>query len=458
MTTPRRSRLAANNPVSNVYVVRQSRINRSIGYNPIKRNPRSRDTLSHLRVKPFREYQPEFDPEGQLSPPVTWNPQRAKSAAAARPGYPVFEGGKVESYQPNVAGIVWELDSAVHEIVAEASEIYRQGDAAHGIPPGTAQQIADELERFKKLARKAYASTVAAEALTESAYIAAERTDIYHHDADDHQEPKQPEHDAPGPEAEPPPKPERPRANEKQQISAERAVTRANIALALAKDAAKASKKAAKDAVAMRESLERLNALVKDAGLTAAGLPEHLDDAADRRVSRAQQAYSQAYEAAAAIYKDPNRRLNWAFGIKIDAEKSLKAAKDFKASILKRTPVRDRLAKDSPELRAARAAERNRTQAELEQRGQGGIGRFTRAWQQLSKQGRRHQPRTDGGVDIVTNIDTVRIPRRPDARNLPQHKGARPSAPPRGRGRPAPPCVRAFAAGRRPRCSPSRSC
>lgn len=412
--------------VKNVYVDRQNRINHFIGYDPVKRNPRVRDTLSHLRVKPFREYQPEFDPEGRLSPPVRWNPERAKLLAESQPGYPVFDGGEVERYAPNVGAIIAELDSAVHKIVEESSDIYDQGDAKQGIPPGTAQQIADELERFKKLARKAYASTVAAEALTEEAYIVAERTAIYDHDADDNQEQKHPEHDALEPEAEPLSKPERPRVNEKQQIKAERAVTRANIALARAKDAAKASKKAAKDAVAMRESLERLNALVRDAGLTAAGLPDHLDDAADRRVSRAQQEYSRAYEAAAAIYKDPNRRLNWAFGIKIDAEKSVKAAKEFKASILKRTPAKDRLDKDSPELRAARAAERKRTLAELEQRGLGGIGRFTSAWRRLSKQGQRHSPRTDGGVDIVTNIDTVRIPRKPYARDQPQFQGARP--------------------------------
>ena len=46
------------------------------------------------------------------------------------------------------------------------------------------------------------------------------------------------------------------------------------------------------------------------------------------------------------------------------------------------------------------------------------------------------------------------INRRP----APDRPEPRPAAPPRGRGRPVPPCARASAAERRRRCSPSRSC
>ena len=62
----------------------------------------------------------------------------------------------------------------------------------------------------------------------------------------------------------------------------------------------------------MRASLEKLQRMVGDAELTAAGLPEHRDDAANRRVAKAREEYLEAAEETSAVYAAVNQRLNTA--------------------------------------------------------------------------------------------------------------------------------------------------
>ena len=160
--------------------------------------------------------------------------------------------------------------------------------------------------------------------------------------------------------------------------------------------------------------------------MTAAGLPENQDDAANRRVAIAQQEYEKAYVAAGSIYKDPNRRLNWAFGLRYDAEKKLQAAELFKDSVRDDTEADDLLPPNSPLLRRIRKDERERSETEIRRARDGErIGSFTKAWTRFERSQRR-PPRFTEGIDVQTDIATVRIPQKPYAPDLPAGQGARP--------------------------------
>ena len=120
------------------------------------------------------------------------------------------------------------------------------------------------------------------------------------------------------------------------ELKAHAAITRAELAKSKAAEAEAAAVMAARDAREMQESLRRLNSMVKDAALTAHGLPEDKDDAADARVDDAQDSYRDAYASVKRVYGSVNVRLDRAYWVSLEADQVLRDARDEMAAVRKR--------------------------------------------------------------------------------------------------------------------------
>ena len=275
-------------------IIRQRKILAATGYRTPDGSPD--------RLRRFAFYQPPLGKD--LTPPVTADEAQAKDVSG--PGrYPVFKDGRVERSEDSVREVVDELDVSVQRVMGQADITEAQADA-----------IREELARFRDLAKAAYESAYRSQQLSDSAADLldqsresspvltatgaptgesrgkAERRPIppptgegegkgvkksrgrTKRKAKSREKAKR-ESERREPRVVPPPTPRDavPRTSAPRigatdasaEVRARQSVARAELAQAKAEEAQKAAVMAAKDAQEMRESLRRLNTMVKDA-------------------------------------------------------------------------------------------------------------------------------------------------------------------------------------------------
>ena len=119
------------------------------------------------------------------------------------------------------------------------------------------------------------------------------------------------------------------------EVAASKAVQRAKIGKIHSDCAVAAAKKAAMQSQEMRHRLEKLHSLVSDASMTADGLPENKDDAANARVANMTSEYEKAFAATEDVYTSVNARLNRAFWVSAKTKQVLRNAEAEKSAIEK---------------------------------------------------------------------------------------------------------------------------
>ena len=315
-------------------VTRQGRILRRIGYKS-QQIPRGKNrTVADIRLKSFKNFQPEFP--RTLKAPIKVNEDIAKNLA--RPGsYPIFEDGKPVEYEDSVGDVVDHIGDEVREVIKK-----------NDVSQAKANAIEQEFANFQKLAAQSFNSSIRAELLLQEAEMLCREAGVAPPFSDTttttpRPSPPRTSPRPPSPPKEPdkPPPPLTPLGQASVQISASEA--KAKLAKAKAVEARKAAEQAAKDALAMRQSLERLQRKVGDAELTAHGLPENRDDAANRHVFRAKSEYRESAQVTAKIYRGVNQRLDRALYLNKQADRILgdvDAVKSCLADVHKETKER----------------------------------------------------------------------------------------------------------------------
>ena len=142
------------------------------------------------------------------------------------------------------------------------------------------------------------------------------------------------------------------------ELRAERAAIRARRSKEKADEAVDYAKSAALTAQEMRKSLRRLHSMVKDAALTAGGLPENRDDEANAQVAVAQREYREAYAAVKQCYTFVNARVNRAFWVSQYTTQAVAEAKSQKAKVLEQLRVSGERGASPEEMAALRKEEK----------------------------------------------------------------------------------------------------
>ena len=380
-------------------VNRQRQWVRAVDYRVPERQKAADRTLDDLRLRRFKQFQP---PLGRnLRSPVEVDEARAK-ALAGKHRFPIFEDGELSHHEDTVREVLDELDNTV-------SEVLERGDYTES----QAQEIRRELEKFRALAKAAYESAHKSDVLAEeSNRLAEESKDLAFLRGMRREDGKAPagvelaeilsdpellqqlgvsppeKRPTPAPEPTPEagtksepsgagqasteeketPKPKdtarKPHEDESKppivraQLAAEASLTRAKLAKQKADQAKGHAQDAAKKSQEMRKSLERLRGLVGDAALTAHGLPENKDTAANKRVEKAQAAYRDVYGSVHEAYTTVNARLDRAFWVTQNSEEAVTEAVSQKETIALALRDSGKKGATEEELAEARAVER----------------------------------------------------------------------------------------------------